>query len=89
MTARLGNIMGELATHDHLQAARLERTGRLVTGYDHAGELQGFANGLRNMTVTLKNFVGDQRLSEGVRQEAVELLKRVSPLLDEIKEALR
>ena len=89
MQARLGNIIGELASHDHLQAARLERTGRLATGYDHAGELQGFANGLRNMTVTLKNFMGDQRLGPEIRREATELLKRVSPLLDEIKEALR
>jgi RHS repeat-associated protein len=89
MQARLGNIMQELSTHDHLQAARLERTGRLVTGGDHAAELQGFANSLRTMTVTLKNAMSDQRLSDEVRQQATDMLKRVSPMLDQIKEALR
>jgi Skp family chaperone for outer membrane proteins len=89
MQTRLSNIMQELSTHDHLQAARLERTGKLATGQDHATELQSFANGLRTITVNLKNIMSNQQVSDELRQHATDMLKRVSPMLDEIKESLR
>ena len=72
-----------------MRAARLELTGRLSTGFDHAAELQSFANGLRNSTIRLKAVVGNSEVAEGVRLEAHQLLSRTSRLLDQIKGALR
>jgi RHS repeat-associated protein len=86
---QVGKILQELSKHDHLSAARLERTGRLQTGYNHAKEVSDFANGLRNSSVRLKQIMSNQAVSESVRSEAAQLLSRTSHLLDELKNALR
>lgn len=78
---QFGNILLELEKHDHLQAARVERTGRLVTAGDHAKEVTAFANGLRNSIVRLKGMMSDQRIDEAVRADAAETMSRMSRLL--------
>ncbi len=81
--------MRELSKHDHLQAVRLERTGRSQTGFEHSEEVTSFANGLRNSAIRLKSILGDDQVKEEVRKQAAEQLSRVSRLLDELKAALR
>jgi hypothetical protein len=83
------NILRELSSHDHLQAARLENTNRLVTGYDHAAEVQHLANGLTTSVMRLKGIISDDRVAAAVRLQAAETLSRTSRLLDTLKEALR
>ena len=86
---QVSNMLAELSHHDHLSAARLERTGRLSTGYQHAQEVADFANGLRNTTVRLKQIMGNDSVDAEVRAQAAQLLSRTSRLLDQLKEALR
>lgn len=83
------NISNELKTSNHFQAARMEQTGRLETGADHAHELKDFANGLRNSAVKLKRILSNPKLEAAVRKDAQELLSNVSILRDRIMEALK
>lgn len=84
--AQFDNILTELKTSNHFQAARLERDGRLITGFDHGRELEDFANGLRNSTVRLKKLLGSN--DAAVRAEAQRLLSKISKLRDAIIEVL-
>jgi uncharacterized protein RhaS with RHS repeats len=83
------NILRELGRHNHLQAARLERTQRLSTGSDHSDEISHFANGLRESVEKLKSIVGNQNVTNEVKRDAQEMISRTSKLLDDIKHALR
>jgi RHS repeat-associated protein len=89
IASKFDNIMKELKSFNHFSTARLEKTGRLITGFQHGKELEYFANGLKNSAIRLKRMLGDARLSAEARVEIQALLSKVSRLRDQILETLR
>jgi uncharacterized protein RhaS with RHS repeats len=84
----LGNILRELESHDHFDAARLEGKG-IETGGDHRYELADFANGLKTSAVRLKKILSQGQLDQQLRARVESLLSRVSKLRDRINSTLR
>ena len=85
---RVANIAGRL-DRLHLSTARLENTGRLVTGFDHVQEATDYANGLRNQIRRLNGILGDPNLDAATRRAAEGHLGRASRALDAAERALR
>jgi RHS repeat-associated protein len=85
--SRVSNIVKELNTHDHFDAARLERAGIKTFG-DHRTELEYFTNGLRNSAIRLQRMLGMDGLSPELRSQIQGTLSRVSKLRDEIMDGL-
>ena len=86
--SQFGNITRELSRYNHFETARLEATGRLVTGSNHVKELEDFANGLRTSAIRLKKLLGNSELDAAARARAEQLLSQVSKLRDRIVETL-
>lgn len=87
--AKLRNIRRELESFNHFRTARLERTGRLVTGANHVKELTDFSNGLRNAIERLKQMLADPTLTDEMRAEIIKALRELSILRDQIQRAVR
>ncbi|MGH7562551.1 MAG: RHS repeat-associated core domain-containing protein [Gemmatimonadales bacterium] len=88
VSRRVANISGRL-DRLHLSTARLENTGRLVTGFDHVQEVTDYANGLRNQIRRLNGVLGDPNLDAATRRAAEQTLGRASRSLDAAERALR
>lgn len=84
----LGNMLRELESHDHFEAARLEGKGVQTRG-DHRQELTDFANGLRTSAIRLKKILSQGQLDPQLRARVESLLGRVSKLRDRINSTLR
>lgn len=84
----LGNILRELESHDHFEAAHLEGRG-VQTGGDHRQELTDFANGLKTSAIRLKKVLSQGQLDPELRARVESLLGRVSKLRDRINSTLR
>ena len=83
----LGNIVDELKTHDHFEAAELELSGGKTFG-DHVHELRDFANGLRDSAMKLQRMLGADGLSPEIRERIQATLSTVSNLRDAITKVI-